>query len=378
MKLSLAFVASCYLLLTLGIAMAAEPPASRPAEPFRGAFMHIEQIVGKASGVDGQRAALAAALNSFKASGLRVAMPYVKDTGGGALYESKVVPVRRYKDRDMLADFMLLAKERGIAVWPVICVVTSGGETGPPAGILVSHPEWALRDKDGKPIGCVSPCNAKAREWMVAMVGEVVRRYGPEGVLLDYLRFPSSGTVQLDAESAGRLEKEYRDEKSATPEKRKEHLLVFKRRELTELARAISEELRRQKPGVRIGIYTWGPQVLEGHNVAQDWRTWAARGYVDMVSVSGYCYRDNFGNDYLNVFEKRMSDAVKAMKEAGGRAELTLCLGVKTSHGQVHSAEEIGMYRKLAQQLGIKGVAVFTWSYLQPYLAETVQAGYLK
>lgn len=352
----------------------AAPPASQPARPFTGAYMHLEQMLPKNAPPPARQAALAAELDRFKSSGMRIAMPYVRDTRGGVIYESKVVPLRRQKDWDALAVFMEEARKRDIEVWPVICVVPSGHDT--PAGILSEHPDWALRDKAGKPTGYISPCNPEARKWMVATVAEVAKRYKPDGVLLDYLRFPSQN-VQLDAASAAEYQRQFPNDTAASEAERKQHLQQFKVAGLTALAREISDEARRARPGIKIGLYTWGPHVVSGHNVSQDWQTWVGKGYIDMVNVSGYCYRDNYGPEYMKTFETRMKDAVRVWHEAGGKAELTFTLGVKTSHGQVHSAAEIGEYRRVAREAGIEGFGVFTWSYLQPYLMESRQAGYL-
>lgn len=346
-----------------------------PTRAFRGAYIHIDHVIGKVQDPAGRRAALATSLETFRKSGLKVAMPYIKDTGGAALYESKVVPLRRHQGWDALADFMEEARKRDIDVWPVICVVPSGGEKAP-AGILDRHPDWALRDREGKPIGYLSPCNPEARAWMVSMVAEVVAKYRPQGLLLDYIRFPSQ-PVQFDDETNARFAREFPAPAEESDDARRLRQQAFQRADLTRLMAAISEKVRGIQPGIRIGMYTWGPQVLEKHNVSQDWRTWVAKGYVDMVNVSGYCYRDNFGDRYMTVFEDRMKDAVKVMRDAGNKAELTLTLGVKTSHGQVHSAGEIGEYRRVAREAGIEGVGFFTWSYLQPYLEESVKAGYL-
>lgn len=355
---------------------AAEAPASQPAAAFKGAYMHLEQMLAKAPDAAGRRETLAKELDRFKAAGLRVAMPYVKDTGGGALYESSVVPVRRQPDWDALGVFMEEAHKRGLQVWPVICVVPSGGESAP-AAILNEHPDWALLDKKGKPIGYTSPCNPKAREWMASMVTEVAQRYRPEGLLLDYLRFPSQ-TVQFDPLGQAEFEKRYADHASASEAEKKQHVQAFKEQSLTELARIISREARRVRPGIRIGIYSWGAHVTRSHNVAQDWPTWVSKGYVDMVNVSGYCYRDNYGDAYLKTFADRMKDAAALMKQAGGSAELSFALGVKTSHGQVHNATEIGEYLRIARSAGVNGFAFFTWSYLRPYLDEVLQAQYMQ
>lgn len=65
------------------------------------------------------------------------------------------------------------------------------------------------------------------------------------------------------------------------------------------------------------------------------------------------------------------------MKDLGSPARLTLTLGVKTSHGQVHSTKDINEYLRIAKAAGIEGVAIFTWTDLQPYLDQVVRDGYL-
>ena len=79
-------VVSVIVLLAMARPGLAEPaPTNQPAEPFRAAYMHIDQVIGKQTDAAGRRAALAEALDAFKASGLHVVMPYVKDPRGGRL-----------------------------------------------------------------------------------------------------------------------------------------------------------------------------------------------------------------------------------------------------------------------------------------------------
>jgi uncharacterized lipoprotein YddW (UPF0748 family) len=355
---------------------AGDPVRTPPATPFMGAYIHMDQLLKQNTDVTERREAICKALDRFKASGLRVAMPYATTTSGTANYASAIMPTRETAETDPLAVLVTEAHKRGLQVWPVVCVVPSGGEKQPD-GILLKHPDWALLNREGKKIGYLSPCNPEARKYMVSVAREVVSKYQTDGILLDYLRFPSQVT-RPDPASAARFEQEYPDNKTSDEAAKKRHLQAFKEQNLTELARMISVELRRLKPGIRIGLYTWGPQVARSHNVAQCWPEWAARGYIDMVSISGYCYPGNNGPDYLKVFEDRMREAAHLMKEAKAPAELTLTLGVKTSHGHVNSAAEINDYLRIARRVGIRGVAIFTWSYLEPYLDDVMKAGYLK
>lgn len=371
-----ALVISCVL---AGAGSAVGEDSSRsvePRQPFMGAYIHMSHVFADVKDdATARREAIARSMERFKTSGLRVVMPYATATSGAARFDSRIIPERQFADWDPLAVFVEESRKRGLRVWPVVCVITSGHDK--PKGILREHPEWALRNKEGKPLGYLSPCHPKAREWIVSVMAEIVTQYRPDGILLDYLRYPNHA-IQLDPESQARFEKENPGYASADAAAKKQMLQAFRERELTELTRMISEATRRLKPDIQLGLYTWGPHVTKSHPVAQMWPTWAARGYLDMVNVSGYCFEKNYGQKYLEVFERRLADALQLMQETGGTAQMTFTLGVKTSHGQIERAEEIEQYLDIASRVGMRGVAVFTWPYLQRFIDEVDEAGYLR
>ena len=140
-----------------------------------------------------------------------------------------------------------------------------------PAGILQQHLEWALRDVNGRPIGHISPCHPQARAWVISVMTEIVERYQPDGLLLDYLRF-NNRPMQLDPHGAADLEKQFGVKPSAV---RPQQLQQFKEACLTELMRDISVAARQRQPGIQLAIYSWGPHVTRNHRVAQNWRAWA-------------------------------------------------------------------------------------------------------
>jgi len=202
---------------------------------------------------------------------------------------------------------------------------------------------------------------------------ELVERYEVNGILLDYLRYPNK-VIRLDEGSEERflaqtgVESINIADRSDTPWQR------FREDQLTTLMAEIHEAL----PDTTLAIYTWGPHVVSGHNVGQDWASWVRDGYLDIVNVSGYCYPDNYGNDYMDVFRNRLSDAKALLDAAGNRAEATFCLGVVTSHGRVERAAQIKDYLEAARDTGMQGVAVFTMATLDAYYEEMVQQGYIQ
>ena len=339
-------------------------------QPFMGAYLNIPQLFDEEADIPDRERSIEQQLDRFKASRLHVVMPYVTTTSGSAMYPSEIIPSTQYPDWDPLRVIVRGARARGLRIYPVMCVLACGKLE--PKGILEQHPDWALRDHNGRPIGHISPCHPKARTWVVSVMKEIVQKYKPDGMLLDYLRF-NNRPMQLDPHGAAELAKQFGVAADAV---KPHQLQQFKEGCLTELMRAISVELRQQQPGIKLAIYSWGPHVTQNHRVAQDWPAWARNNYIDMVNVSGYCYPKNYGDRYLQVFEDRIRGALDINRKLDRPIDVTLCLGIKTSHGQISEAADIDAYLKIAKRLGVDGTAVFTWSYLQPYLDNVTQAGY--
>lgn len=340
-------------------APAATPGPARVenAPPFLAVYIHFPSLFDAKASPEIREQAIARELDRIQACGLDTLLPYATGTSGSAAYASDIIPDRTYGDWDPLAVLMREARRRGLRVFPVHCPLPSGGAA--PRGILLQHPDWALRNAKGEPLGHISPLVPAARQWVASVSRELVTRYQPDGLLLDYLRFPSEA-VQLDGvpapkDAAGKQAAQARKEEA-----------------LTELARLISTTARVAKPGLQIALYSWGPHVTTNHPVAQNWPLWAQRGYVDQVNISGYCFTNNYGARYRDVFARRIREAVALNHAAGSPAQVSFALGVKTSHGQIHRADEVADYLTLARAEGANGVAVFTWGHLQPFY-ETVR-----
>ncbi len=344
----------------------------KPFVPFLGAYIHFPRWFDADTDQAARERVIAENLDRFRDAGLRVLIPYVVN-GGEASYESRLFPKNRYGDWDPLAVIVREARRRGLQVYPAVCVLASGHKQ--PQGVLKAHPEWALRDKAGEPTGFISSGHPEAREWVVAMLQEIVSKYQPDGLLLDYLRFPGDEAA-LDPVSQAKFD-------AAHPVAQfprsgslyKKQLLLFKRQCLTELVGQISDALRAMKPKPQIAVYMWGAHELNG---TRDWRTWADRGYLDMLNLTGYAYRNQYGDKYLDVVDKRFADVAEILRELNKPVELTICVGIRTSHGKIQSVQDIEGYLQVAKRHDVQGAAFFTWASIQPYLPDLKKAGYIK
>jgi len=348
-------------------------PAARAADPFMGAYMSPSGLFDAKADQAARERSIAENVDRFGQSGLKVMIPFVVSTRKMASYPSQVIADKTYGDWDPVAVMIREGRQRGLQIYPAICVLACGHERL--AGPLKEHPEWAVRDKAGEPMGFISPGHPEARKWVLSVIKEVATRYQPEGLLLDYLRYPGN-EAQMDPVSQARFDQAHPADKFPRGSSQyKDELKKFKRESLTELVGQISAMVRGLQPASRIAVYMWGPQELTG---TRDWKTWAERGYVDMLNLTAYYYVKNKGEQYLQKLEDSFRTVGTILKESGKPVEFTMCLGIKTSHGQIQEAKEIQGYLQIGKRCGVHGLAFFTWDYLQPYLDEVKKAGYLE
>jgi hypothetical protein len=337
----------------------------RKARPFRGAYLHLNKLLQLDSDSAAHERILTKELNRMMEFGLNAILPFVTTSSGKAHYESALLPEKAYHHSDPVKMLAREARSRGIGFYPVVPVVVCGDEQ--PAGILLRHPEWALRHPDGRAMGYVSPAHPEARKWLASVVREIVAQYQPDGLVLDYIRY-ANRPLRLDPAGEERFRKSRPID--STPAHEKKRLQQFKEAELTELVRQISEAARAERPDLKLAAYCWGAHVAQDHQIAQVWPLWVKRGYLDMVNISGYCHRETYGDKFRQVFEHRLSEALELNRQLPKPAVLTFALGVNTSHGRVRSADDIRAYEKIADRLKLDGVAYFTWEYLQPFVDE--------
>lgn len=354
--------AACLAAVLLFCAVApAEPPLS-------GIYLHPSEFADAGVAPAEREARMDAALDKIRRCGFTTLIPYANTSSGRAYWTGSDLAMAGPEDWDTLAVLAEKARARGMKVMPAVCLMVSGDKE--PKGILEAHPEWALRDLEGNPLGYISAANPEARAWVVELVRNLAAHVRPEGIMLDYLRFPNRTDIRLDPE--GERLFEARNPADTT-------LQNFKEASLTQLMKDIHGMLRKEHPECRIGLYTWGANVAQNHPVAQNWSEWKKMKLLDVLNVSGYCYTENYGDNYMEAFKKRLLDAKeKANVYWGDQVELTFALGVLTSHGAVKKAEEIGEYLAVARAAGYPGVAAFAWKSMEQYTDDAEREGWFR
>ncbi len=340
-------------------------------EPFSGVYIHPSEFSDPAVAPEAREAEMDKVLDGVASCGFTTVIPYATTTSGGVYWPGTDAPMAGVKDWDALGIFVKKARARGLKIMPAVCVLAAGHDA--PAGILEQHPDWALRDEKGAPLGWISPANGDARAWVTALVLSMVKHVQPDGIMLDYMRFPSEGGVTLDPAGMTAFDAAAPGDENAAA--RKERLQRAKEAALTSLMTDLGRALRAHDPKLRIGLYTWGANVTSNHAIAQCWPDWLRAGYLDLLNVSGYCYRDNYGEAYLEAFEKRLRDAADLARRESATVELTFALGVKTSHGAVKEESEFAEYLAIARRMGYPGVAAFAWESVAGYADAVTGSG---
>ena len=215
--------------------------------------------------------------------------------GGLAYYPSEVLPVAaQAKDRDYIAECLAACRKYGVEchVWKVnwnmsgrapaefVARMTREGRTqvqfngeGGEAWLCPSHPDNHILERDS--------------------MLEVVRKYAVDGIHFDYIRYPGR-----DACFCGGCRERFETSLGAKvanwpADIRRDKALEgkwndFRRDNITRLVAAVSEGAKKIRPGVKVSAAVFPNLPVDRDGVAQDWKLWCERGYLDFVCPMDY------------------------------------------------------------------------------------------
>ena len=209
----------------------------------------------------------------------------------------------------------------------------------------ISHYKWRTRWLD--------PSDKRNRELEFDTMMELVEKYHPDGIHFDFMRYPSNRYCYCDRckvefeEWAGVKVQKWPDDCWA----KGKHLAKFRdwRRHLqTSLVKRIAEGARKIDPNVEISLAARASVTGAPENDAQDWMTWARKGYLDMLCPMDY-------TSSVEVLRKRLQPQLAVID---GAVPVYAGLGVSPSRSAtpVNLSQQI----KLARELGADGFLMFS------------------
>jgi len=219
----------------------------------------------------------------IKSAGFNVYMPCVWD-GGQAFYAASNAPtsptVRDPLDLqyDPLAYLIALAHREGIAVHPWFIVA------GRPPGSTL--PESY---STGGPAGAYNVHSAEFRDFVVALVVDVARRYDVDGINLDYIRAigPCSNKECLDSYARKYGRSLPQDWQSQEQGESVPSLIEWNRSAVTDIVRRISSGTRKLRPHAVLSIDTVPFDHSRQHQ-GLDEENWLHAGLIDALMDMTY------------------------------------------------------------------------------------------
>jgi uncharacterized lipoprotein YddW (UPF0748 family) len=216
--------------------------------------------------------------------------------GGTAYYESDVLPVAPSvkKSGDYLAECLKACRKYGIEchVWKV-----NWNMSGHAPREFVEKIRKEARhqvDKDGKPYETwLCPSHPKNQQLEIDSMLEVLKKYDVDGLHFDYIRYPGknhcfcNGCRERFEKILGKAVKDWPADTEQNPEA-KRAWQAFRQSNITKVVESVSREAKRIKKSVEISAAVFRNWQVDRFQVAQDWKLWCDKGYLDFVCPMDY------------------------------------------------------------------------------------------
>ncbi|HAH87923.1 MAG TPA: hypothetical protein DCL60_11215 [Armatimonadetes bacterium] len=286
---------------------------------------------------------------------------------GDAYYKSAFEPraknIRGGEDFDPFACVLREGRANGMEVhaWFNVFRVWTTQQKPEIAGHIVNlHPEWMSKDINGASSSgdgwFLDPGVPEVREYLVEVVLDLLSNYNPDGLSLDFVRYPGRDWG-YNSKAVALFNKEYN--RTGTPKPTDPDWCNWRRACVTETVRAISQAAHRIRPGIKVSAATisWGgcPEDFKDTSAYkycfQDWKTWMQEGIIDA----------GMPMTYHNPADPKQSRWFLEWMEGLKRwsYERHMYCGLMISKGNVKGA---GQQVSLARQKGLQGIVGFAWS----------------
>ncbi len=127
---------------------------------------------------------------------------------------------------------------------------------------------------------------------------EIARKYPVDGLHFDYIRYPDADHCYCEG-CRERFEK-HRGERVAdwpgavrAQGPLRAAWLDWRRDQITAVVRAVSEQARQVRPGIRISAAVFSNWPFDRDHIGQDWKLWCEKGYLDFVCPMDYTDNNN-------------------------------------------------------------------------------------
>jgi len=215
--------------------------------------------------------------------------------GGTAYYESRLLPVAPAVSQrgDQIAQCLAAARKYGLQVhvWKVNWNL---GHAAPKDFVQAMGRVGRLQaDARGREEPWLCPSHPENQKLEIDSMVEVARCHDVDGLHFDYIRYPDSDHCycagcreRFQAATQSRVTQWPADVLAQGPQR--QAWLEWRRANITAVVRAVSNQARAIKPGLKISAAVFPRWPTERDTIGQDWKLWCDRGYLDFVCPMDY------------------------------------------------------------------------------------------
>ncbi|MHB9010059.1 MAG: family 10 glycosylhydrolase [Limisphaerales bacterium] len=238
-----------------------------------------------------------AAIERLATNGFTAIMPNML-WGGVAFYESEVLPVAPEvaTSGDQIAQCLAAARRHGLQVhvWKVNWNL---GRAPTDFVARMRRQNRLQADSKGQEEPWLCPSHPENQQLEIASMVEVARRYEVDGIHFDYIRYPDgdhcfcAGCRERFEQARGASLPRWPQD-VLTDGAPRQFWLDWRRGHITAVVKAVSEQARAVRPKVKLSAAVYRNWVTDRDSVAQDWKLWCERGYLDFVCPMNYTASD--------------------------------------------------------------------------------------
>lgn len=230
--------------------------------------------------------------------------------------------------------------------------------TPPPASInhiFTSHKNWLMYDKQGYPMPVTSeiysflnPAHPDVKRHLIALFGEVTRKYAIDGIHFDYVRYPSeykNADLSYDKVSLAMFKKETQ----STPDTQPDAWRKFKTEQINDLMKRLYVTVKSQKPNVMLSAACIANREDALEVQCQDSLAWLNGGYMDCIMPMNYTEKSE-------LFLERSAPFLQQRKRG------LIYMGIQANRGSQAFKDQISYLRKMRMH----GIGVFAYENLFP------------
>ena len=292
------------------------------------------------------------AIRWLKENGFNAIVPNML-WAGVAYYPSEILPIaEEVKEKgDQIAHCLEACRKYGVQIhaWKVNWNLSRAPEEFVER---MRNNGRLQKDKWGNNVDWLCPSHPENFKIELDSMLEIVRKYDVDGIHFDYIRYPHENACYCTG-CKERFEKSRGVKVKNWPEDvisgaYSEDFAQWRRKQITRLVQAVSEQVRKINPEIKISAAVFRDYPRCRQTVGQDWKIWVELGYLDFICPMNYTADDDH-------FRNLVTNEIEIVNK-----RIPLYPGIGASAPGL-SPEQVIMQAQMTRTLGADGFIIFNY-----------------